>query len=227
MSTWNITLTGPSGSLGSVETSETQFVVGTETATDVFTVTGADVAARRACVWICEAGFQVLPLGGETFVNGHAISERVQVDYPASVRVGEVTLAVEAQAARVVEEASLAATIPVARLQPSAPTGSVYDIAMTISTKAAKSAKPQAPAEDPSLAVTVLPSKMDTPRRGTQRSTSPSDHSERVPLSGEYTLVKEIARGGMGQIHSGDDPQLERQVAVKVSSLAQSGEDPS
>ncbi len=37
--------------------------------------------------------------------------------------------------------------------------------------------------------------------------------------------MKEISRGGMGQIHLGDDPQLERQVAVKVSSRAQGGED--
>jgi serine/threonine protein kinase len=43
---------------------------------------------------------------------------------------------------------------------------------------------------------------------------------------GEYTLVKEIARGGMGQIYFGEDPQLERQVAVKVSSVSYGGEDP-
>jgi serine/threonine protein kinase/WD40 repeat protein len=43
---------------------------------------------------------------------------------------------------------------------------------------------------------------------------------------GEYTLVKEIARGGMGQIYFGEDPQLERQVAVKVSSISEGGEDP-
>ncbi|MEI6714626.1 MAG: WD40 repeat domain-containing serine/threonine-protein kinase [Verrucomicrobiota bacterium] len=41
-----------------------------------------------------------------------------------------------------------------------------------------------------------------------------------------YALLKEIARGGMGQIYEGNDPQLARQVAVKVSSLAQGGEDP-
>ncbi|NBQ40778.1 MAG: serine/threonine protein kinase, partial [Alphaproteobacteria bacterium] len=41
----------------------------------------------------------------------------------------------------------------------------------------------------------------------------------------EYTLVKEIARGGMGQIYFGEDPQLKRQVAVKVSSVSEGGED--
>jgi len=38
--------------------------------------------------------------------------------------------------------------------------------------------------------------------------------------------VREIARGGMGQIYFGEDPQLKRQVAVKVSSESYEGEDP-
>ena len=42
----------------------------------------------------------------------------------------------------------------------------------------------------------------------------------------KYTLVKAIAQGGMGQIYFGEDPQLERQVAVKVSSISEGGEDP-
>jgi serine/threonine protein kinase/WD40 repeat protein len=46
-----------------------------------------------------------------------------------------------------------------------------------------------------------------------------------APLQGKYTLVREIARGGMGQIYFGEDPQLERQVAVKVSSISEDGED--
>lgn len=42
----------------------------------------------------------------------------------------------------------------------------------------------------------------------------------------EYTLVKEVARGGTGQVYFGEDSQLERQVAVKVSSISEDGEDP-
>jgi serine/threonine protein kinase/WD40 repeat protein len=45
-------------------------------------------------------------------------------------------------------------------------------------------------------------------------------------LKGKYTLVREIARGGLGQIYFGEDPQLDRQVAVKVSRVAYGGEDP-
>ena len=224
MRTWLLTLQSPDATLGSVETGETQFVVGTETAPDVYAVTGAGVAARHAWVWIGEAGLQVEPLGGDTFVNGHAISERVQVDYPASVQVGEVTLAVEMQTSRVAEAASLAETIPVARVEPSKPARPVYDIAITIPTKVAKTAKPQAPVEDPSLAETIPATKSGVPGSVAKAATTPD--LDKASAMSDYRLVKEIARGGMGQIHLGDDPQLERQVAVKVSTLAYGGEDP-
>ena len=68
--------------------------IGTETAADVFTVIGQGVASRHAWVWIDEVGMQAESLAGETFVNGHAIHERIQVEYPATVQVGDLTLVV-------------------------------------------------------------------------------------------------------------------------------------
>ena len=50
--------------------------------------------ARHAWLWISDAGLQVEDLGGGTLVNGHQISEPVQVHYPASVQVGEITLVI-------------------------------------------------------------------------------------------------------------------------------------
>jgi hypothetical protein len=38
---------------------------------------------------------QVEDLGGGTLVNGHPITERVEVEYPVSVQVGSITLVVE------------------------------------------------------------------------------------------------------------------------------------
>jgi len=55
---------------------------------------------RHAWVWISEAGMQVEDLGGGTLVNGYTINERVQVEYPASVQVGEFTLVIEVMAAQ-------------------------------------------------------------------------------------------------------------------------------
>ena len=95
MLTWSITLHGPAGIISTIDTGEAQFVVGTETAPDVFTVACEGIMPRHAWVWISEAGLQVEDLGGGTLVNGYQITERVQVEYPASVQVGEVTLVIE------------------------------------------------------------------------------------------------------------------------------------
>ena len=95
MRQWSITLHGPSGIISTIDTGEAQFVVGTETASDVFTVHGEAIEARHAWIWIGEAGLQAEDLGGGTLVNGYQITERVQVEYPASVQVGELTLVIE------------------------------------------------------------------------------------------------------------------------------------
>ena len=79
MQTWSITLRGPLGVISTVDTGESQFVIGTETASEVFTVHGDGIAPRHAWVWIGEAGMQVEDLGGGTLVNGYQINERVQV----------------------------------------------------------------------------------------------------------------------------------------------------
>jgi hypothetical protein len=47
MQTWSITLHGPAGVISSVDTDESQFVIGTETASDVFTVHGERVTERH------------------------------------------------------------------------------------------------------------------------------------------------------------------------------------
>jgi hypothetical protein len=52
MQTWSITLYGPAGVISTVDTGESQFVIGTETASDVFTVHGEGVTERHAWVWI-------------------------------------------------------------------------------------------------------------------------------------------------------------------------------
>ena len=202
MTRWSITLHGPSGILSTVDAGESQFVIGAETASDVFTLVGEGVSARHAWVWIGEAGLQVEDLGGGTLVNGHSITERVQVDYPASVQVGEHTLVIELQPVQpVVEE----------------PTPRSMDITIPQRTATKSNA---------SMEVTIP---QTTPTRASDPGalTDPSPISaESAPLRGEYKLVREIARGGMGQIYFGEDPQLERHVAVKVSSVSENGEDP-
>jgi serine/threonine protein kinase len=206
MQTWSITLHGPAGVISTVDTGESQFVIGAETATDVFTVQGEGIMPRHAWVWIGEAGLQVEDLGGGTLVNGYQITERVQVEYPASVQVGEVTLVIEVKAVQWVAVS---------------PTPSSLDI--TIPQRAVTKSKA-------SMEVTI-PQRTPT-RSNVQKTASTDTHSiqststNKAPHVGEYTLVREIARGGMGQIYFGEDSQLKRNVAVKVSSVSEDGEDP-
>jgi serine/threonine protein kinase len=185
MKQWLLTLHGPSGILSNLESGETQFVLGTETAADVLSLQGEGIAPRHAWVWLAGARMQVEDLAGGTLVNGHPIEGRVEVEYPASVQVGEVTLVVEL-----------------------------------------KGAAEAPPVSDPSLAVTIPQRALreaEQLRKETQTATSTGDKASSLC---EYTLVRELARGGMGQIYFGEDPKLKRQVAVKVSSVAYGGEDP-
>jgi serine/threonine protein kinase len=186
---WSFTLHGPSGILSTLESGETQFVLGTEQAADVWTIVGEGVAARHALVRVAAGRIEVEDLAGGTLVNGHSITGRVEAEYPASVQVGEVTLVVEQKG----EDFSQAATI----VQSPRQGGSPFD----------------------DLEVTVV-----TPR-AVQQPVSVGGQLV-AAHHGEYQLVKEIARGGMGQIYFGEDPQLKRQVAVKVSSVSYGGEDP-
>jgi serine/threonine protein kinase len=206
MQTWSITLHGPAGVISSVDTGESQFVVGTETASDVFTVNGKGVTARHARVWISETGVRVEDLGGGTLVNGDQITEQVQVEVPASVQVGEITLVIEVKLVQ-----------PVAV----SPTPSSLDI--TIPQRAVTKSKASMEVTIPQSTQT-RPSVPKSASTGSTAATSTS--ANEAPLQGKYTLVREIARGGMGQIYFGEDPQLKRNVAVKVSSVSEGGEDP-
>ena len=205
MSLWSITLHGASGILSAVDAGESQFVIGAETASDVFTVHGAGVMPRHAWVWISEAGLQVEDLGGGTLVNGYQITERVQVDYPASVQVGEITLVIEIKAA-----------------QPAAvsPTPSSMDITIPQRsvTKSEASMEVTIPHRTPTRPNVEKITQTNIPSADSNPADEAANHFR-------YTLVREIARGGMGQIYFGEDPQLKRNVAVKVSSVSEDGED--
>ena len=114
---WSFTLHGPSGILSTLESGETQFVLGTEQAADVWTIVGEGVAARHALVRVAAGRIEVEDLAGGTLVNGHSITGRVEAEYPASVQVGEVTLVVEQKG----EDFSQAATIVQSPRQGGAP----------------------------------------------------------------------------------------------------------
>jgi hypothetical protein len=74
---WSFTLHGPSGILSTLESGETQFVLGTEQAGDVWTIAGEGVAARHALVRVAAGRIQVEDLAGGMLVNGHPITGRI------------------------------------------------------------------------------------------------------------------------------------------------------
>jgi serine/threonine protein kinase len=195
MKQWSLTLHGPTGILSQFESGEAQFVIGTEQAGDVLRIVAEGVAARHAWVWLGHERMQVEDLAGGTLVNGHPIEGRVEVDYPASVQVGEATLVVEERVS--VSDSSLAVTIP-----------------------------QRSTRKDISSADVTMPQRAlrQADQRGNANQVAASSNDKASSLC-EYTLVREIARGGMGQIYFGEDPQLRRQVAVKVSSVSYGGED--
>jgi len=92
---FTLTLHGDGGILYRTECGETEFVIGQQTAPDVFSVADSSVAQRHAMLWIGPQKLQVEELEGETLVNGYLIKERVEVEYPASVQTGNVTLLIE------------------------------------------------------------------------------------------------------------------------------------
>ena len=95
MEQWSITISNKVGIISQFDSSEIQFVLGSEQREGVHTVRGEGVAARHAWVWISARGLQVEDLAGGTLVNGESIPERVQVGYPAQIGIGEITFFIE------------------------------------------------------------------------------------------------------------------------------------
>ena len=166
MHQWSLTLHGPGGILGTLESGETQFVLGTEQATDVWTIAGEGVAVRHALVRVAAGRIEVEDLAGGTLVNGHPITGLVEAEDPASVQVGEVTLVVEQKG----EAPSQAATLVQNPRQEGAPLGD--------------------------LEVTVV-----TPRAAAPVIAQKTVELNEAEALCKYTLVREIAQGGMGQIY--------------------------
>ncbi|NBV87062.1 MAG: serine/threonine protein kinase, partial [Verrucomicrobia bacterium] len=252
---WTLTVHDSRGARSEVEAGEREFILGSESAFGVMRVVGEGVAPRHAKVKYGGERLVVEALGGETFVNGSPIQGRVEVDYPASVEVGDVTLVVEPVSNEPPPD-RIAVTIPLPVRKkpeplpepepPPTPEALAARIAITIPAPVKKEPVTPAPAaqapptpdfdihlaetmplqrkpaaDDPDA--TIIQPCSNAPGRGGRTE---STRVAKAPLKGEYTLVKEIARGGMGQIYFGEDPQLEREVAVKVSSISEEGEDP-
>lgn len=153
------------------------------------------VAGRHAKLLLSPNTLQVeaLDSASVTLVNGYEISGRVETPLPATVMIGEAQLHVR--------ESSSDSVITSPEV-PEAVQGSLAS------------------------GVTFLPSQLSGPTGNSKKVTaSPTSFRDEKDASGEqrtvtqvkYTLHGEIARGGMGRIYTGEDKDLERNVAVKIS----------
>jgi serine/threonine protein kinase len=188
------------------------------------------VAATHLRLFLSETSVQVEPLAEGVHVNSYPIAERVEAAFPVSVEFAGVMLMLELKEV----EAAVGEPDPKTGLPTPLPP---REPGAGAATSFSKSSEPGA------LRASQCAPTIVGPRSGPPASSRPAaggrsaasfteEHKERAvgedeaPVQSSYKLVREIARGGMGMIFFGEDPQLKRQVAVKVSSLAYGGEDP-
>jgi len=187
-------------------------VVGSGTGADVL-LKQQGVADRHLALRLKPERLQVEDLAGGVTVNGRPITEHPEVALPASIELKGVILKIE-QHPEAVAHSPLDLTIPA---QPTPKVSFVLEVTIPAPSTASEIGKNS----DVTIAV---------PRREAVSRIAPAQPpgiaQNKAALTTEYTLVHEIARGGMGQIYSGEDPQLKRQVAVKVSTVAHGGIDP-
>ena len=220
MKSIHLTVHPPVGDVLTAQLTTDQYTVGSAAGAQI-QLPYEGVAEQHMVLWVQEDRVQVEPLMQGVQVNSYPIEERVEAEFPVSVEFAGVMLVLELKA---VEEE-----------QPAQPEA-WKDIQITLPPKEGDGSKGNLPlTSDLHSAVTVV-----SPWSGPQRPAGSGKHTktpqparkiqpvgeDKALLTGEYKLVREIARGGMGKIYFGEDPQLKREVAVKVSILAYGGTDP-
>ncbi|MEI6713677.1 MAG: protein kinase [Verrucomicrobiota bacterium] len=197
--TYALILHTPEGVVQSMNSGEGFLILGSAPSCSI-RIDDPSVAPEHARVILRETEIEVenLTQGKVTEVNGVQIHEKTVAEIPASVQIGDTVLLVEMAPSE--EPASNAP-----------PKGD--------------SITPEPPSEPGQPAFLTLSSFLK-PSEGEELPPMRMDILGSAEIKGEYILTREIARGGMGQIYEGEDSQLKRKVAVKVSSKSIRGDDP-
>jgi hypothetical protein len=187
------------------------------TSPDCAIVTTANGVAPRQAEFIAGLGTLRMRILTETppiLLNGAPVLGLVDVPCPATVQIGSLQIYIKEAAATGLTKTNANSTLRIIH-----PARTEFG-----------------PLTDPeNLDITGrivfhLPGKENTARR--EESTmafSMEDPeisiSDKVPVRMDYEVKGEIARGGMGRIFSAEDPALERQVALKVSTVGDPARD--
>ncbi len=156
------------------------------------------VASRHAKLLLSPNALQVeaLDAAAVTLVNGFEISGRVETPLPATVMIGEAQLHVR--------ESSADAVSALLETHESAQRSVSSGVTFVPSRYPGRAARDKKKAVSPA---SLAPSSAEKNVSGEHRTLTQV----------KYTLHAEIARGGMGRIYNGEDNDLERNVAVKIS----------
>jgi serine/threonine protein kinase/WD40 repeat protein len=180
------------------------FIAGADPSCDlVLDVEG--VAAHHATLWLESDRVQLEDIGSGvgTLVNGYDISGRVEVEYPASISMGKAVLVVERVYAPGTQSGQPSEFIRSAD-NPGDREGGGEISGAPVAGAVAGAVAGDAVAGDAVAGDAV--SEVFTKNAVTQAA---------------YRLKQEIAAGGMGRIYHGEDAQLHREVAVKVSKMGE------
>ena len=204
------------GAVGMVRTmrlGEGSYVVGSEPDCDIAAL-GGGLERRHALLVLSGEKVGVEDLGSAvgTLFGGSRVEGRGECNCPATLELGHVKLVVD-----------YAATWADGGLSPEQTLRLVHPVYGRIHAQAESPESTQRLAPQGASA-RGKPELEAGPGGGTIAFRMP--HAEvaigaTVPVRMDYALKGEIARGGMGRIYAAEDPNLERQVALKVSSFGE------
>jgi serine/threonine protein kinase/WD40 repeat protein len=212
---WNVSVFGAVGMVRTLRLGEGSYVVGSDPDCDIAAL-GDGLAPRHAQLVLSGEAVLVEDLGtaAGTLLGGNRVEGRQEGDCPATLELGQVRLVVEYAGAWADSGASPEQTLRL--VHPAYGRGH----AQAYSADSTQRLVPQGGYLE------RAPVSADGPGGETLAFGMPRMEMHvgaSVPVHMDYALRGEIARGGMGRIYAAEDPNLERQVALKVSSLSEAG----
>jgi WD40 repeat protein/predicted Ser/Thr protein kinase len=231
---WEITLSDSAFCEGAFELQEGALLLGASPDCDM--VSSADgVAPRHAEFSVNDGALHVRILDGAPplLLNSATVLDSAEVSCPASIQIGALSVLINRSVSTATPGRSGDSTLRIVhpaghRLSQSADPGAlditgriVYQLpdSETASLAHKVPGAPDFQNQKPSASFSeesTMAFSMESPDL---------EISDRVPVRIDYEVKGEIARGGMGKIYSAEDAELDRLVALKVSTAAERGRD--
>jgi len=210
---WNVSVFGAVGMVRTMRLGEGAYVVGSDPDCDIAAL-GGGLDRRHALLVLSGEKVGVEDLGSAvgTLLGGNRVEGRGEEDCPATLELGHVKLVVEYAGAWT--DGGLSPEQTLRLVHPAygkmhAQAGSPEMTQRLAPGGCYSRGEPELEAGPGGETITVRMSHAEVAMGDT------------LPVRMDYGLKGEIARGGMGRIYAAEDPSLERQVALKVSSFSE------